>query len=287
MDASTGQWIFHLDSDGQVDVSEFGLLWERRHDFDLVLGMRIHRHDPLHRLILTRFTRAVVSLLARHWVRDGNVPFKLIRRSLYDHLRTDIPETAFAPSIMIVIGAHRSHARVAEIETTHLPRTHGRSTLRLKRLAVAVGRSFVETLDFSRRRLPRYRPTGERAELTCPPTHNTLRPRPTAWPSAVLVTGGAGFIGCNVVRRLVAAGLARHRARQPQPAVLGRERGASLEAELGDGVRVMVGDVADAYTVASAMGSARCHRAPGRPDGGDTLDRRPARATSSTTASAP
>jgi glycosyltransferase involved in cell wall biosynthesis len=156
MDASTGQWIFHLDSDGQVDVSEFGLLWEQRSNHDLVLGMRVHRHDPLHRLVLTRLTRAVVSLLARRWVRDGNVPFKLIRRSLYDHLRAAIPETAFAPSIMIVIGAHRSHARVAEIETTHLRRTHGRSTLRLKRLAVAVGRSLVETLDFSRRRLPAY-----------------------------------------------------------------------------------------------------------------------------------
>jgi hypothetical protein len=59
---------------------------------------------------------------------------------------------------MIVLGAHRSHARIAEIETTHLPRRHGKSTLRLKRLAVAVGRSAVETLNFSRRSVPRYEP---------------------------------------------------------------------------------------------------------------------------------
>jgi len=156
IDASSGEWIFHLDSDGQVDVSEFALLWARRFDNDLVLGMRVTRHDPLHRLVLTRLTRAVVSLLARHRVRDANVPFKLIRRSLYEHLRPFIPETAFAPSIMIVLGAMRSGARVAEIETTHLPRQHGTSTLHPRRLAVAVGRCTWETLNFSRRSVPRY-----------------------------------------------------------------------------------------------------------------------------------
>lgn len=156
MDASSGEWIFHLDSDGQVDVSEFSMLWALREDNDLVLGMRLTRHDPIHRLVLTRLTRIIVSVLARRWVRDANVPFKLIRRSLYAHLGPSIPETAFAPSIMMVLGAYRSGARIAEVETTHLPRRHGRSTLRLKRLTVAVGRSALETLNFSRRPVPPY-----------------------------------------------------------------------------------------------------------------------------------
>ena len=156
MDASTGEWIFHLDSDGQVDVTEFAMLWARRHDNDLVLGMRITRHDPLHRLVLTRLTRTVVSVLARHWVRDANVPFKLIRRDLYEHLRPSIPESAFAPSILVVLGAHRTRARIAEIETTHLPRRHGKSTLHPRRLARAVATSAIETLNFSRRAVPRY-----------------------------------------------------------------------------------------------------------------------------------
>ncbi|MCU1359049.1 MAG: glycosyl transferase family 2 [Ilumatobacteraceae bacterium] len=156
MDASLGEWIFHLDSDGQVDVSEFALLWALRDQNDLVLGMRVTRHDPVHRLVLTRLTRAMVSVLARHRVRDANVPFKLIHRSLYEHLRPSIPETTFAPSIMIVLGAHRNGARVAAVETTHLPRRHGKSTLHPRRLAAAVGRSALETIDFSRRSVPPY-----------------------------------------------------------------------------------------------------------------------------------
>lgn len=156
MDESTGAWIFHLDSDGQVDVSEFALLWSAREDNDLILGMRITRHDPRHRLVLTRLTRVMVSVLARHRIPDANVPFKLIRRSLFEHLGPYIPETAFAPSIMIVLGAHEAGAQVAEITTTHLPRRYDRSSLRRRRLAVAIRTSVVETLMFSRRSVPRY-----------------------------------------------------------------------------------------------------------------------------------
>jgi len=156
MDASTGAWLFHLDSDGQVDVSEFSLLWERRDAADLVLGVRVTRHDPLHRLLLTRLTRAMVSVLARRWVRDANVPFKLIRRSLYEHLRPSIPDDAFAPSILLVLGSHRAGARVVEVPTTHLPRTHGRSTLHPKRLALVVARCCRETVRFSGRRIAPY-----------------------------------------------------------------------------------------------------------------------------------
>lgn len=152
MDSSTGTWIFHIDSDGQVDPAEFERLWAHREDSDLVLGQRITRHDPRHRLMLTAITRRFVSVLARRRVPDANVPFKLIRRELYDHLASGIPATAFAPSILIVLGAFRSGADVTEVEITHLERVHGRSTLRLGRLAKAVLRSAIETLWFSVRR---------------------------------------------------------------------------------------------------------------------------------------
>ncbi len=149
-DESVGEWIFHIDSDGQVDVSEFGLLWAARERADLLLGMRLDRHDPWHRLVLTRFTRVVVSLMARRRVPDGNVPFKLVRRSLYLHLAPLMPASAFAPSLLLVIGAVRSQARLVELETTHLPRVHGASTLNVRRLAAAVVRATRETVAFGR-----------------------------------------------------------------------------------------------------------------------------------------
>lgn len=156
-DAARGEWIFQIDSDGQVDLAQFGDLWQRREDSDLLIGVRAVRHDPRHRLVLTAITRVIVSLLARRWLRDANVPFKLVRSSLIRHLAPYMPPDAFAPSILLALGAARSGARIAEMEIRHLPRLHGQSTLRVWRLARACLRSGWQTLVFSSRRLPSYR----------------------------------------------------------------------------------------------------------------------------------
>ncbi|MEQ1699466.1 MAG: glycosyltransferase family 2 protein [Ilumatobacteraceae bacterium] len=156
-DAAQGEWIFQIDSDGQVDLAEFAVLWAQRDSSDLLMGIRAVRHDPRHRLVLTAVTRTLVSLLARRRLRDANVPFKLVRTSLVRHLAPLMPADAFAPSILLALGAARSGARLAEVEIRHLPRPHGESTLRLGRLARACGRAGLQTLRFSVRRVPTYR----------------------------------------------------------------------------------------------------------------------------------
>jgi dolichol-phosphate mannosyltransferase len=156
IDESTGEWILHIDSDGQIELAEFSALWALAKDHDLILGVRAERHDPTHRLVLTRVTRLMASVMARRRVTDANTPFKLIRRSLFDHLSPTIHPNAFAPSILVVIGAHRSGARVGELAITHLERPHGRSTLRVGRLARAAVLSAFQTILFSVRRIPKY-----------------------------------------------------------------------------------------------------------------------------------
>ena len=81
---SRGEWIFQLDSDGQFEVADFWKLWEARTEADLVLGVRVDRSDPLHRLVLSRIIALAVSVLARRRLRDPNVPFRLVRRELWD-----------------------------------------------------------------------------------------------------------------------------------------------------------------------------------------------------------
>ncbi|MDO8361939.1 MAG: glycosyltransferase family 2 protein, partial [Actinomycetota bacterium] len=136
-DAAHGEWIFQIDSDAQVDLAQFAGFWNVREQSDLLMGVRATRHDPRHRLVLTRFTRLIVSLLARRHLRDANVPFKLVRSSLYRHVARRMPADAFAPSILLAVGAVRSGARITEMEIRHLPRLHGKSTLRVMRLARA------------------------------------------------------------------------------------------------------------------------------------------------------
>lgn len=174
IDAGNGEWVLHIDSDGQVDLTEFPTLWSARQHSDLVLGIRSHRQDPFHRRLLTRCTRLVVSALAGGRVRDANTPFKLFHRSLFEHLAPAIPGSVFAPSIMIVLGAYRSGATITEIETTHLARQHGQSTLRPARLARAVALSVVQTVLFQRQ------PIGTFART---PKHPGPRTQPVAFGS--------------------------------------------------------------------------------------------------------
>lgn len=148
IELSSGDWIFHIDSDGQFLAADFWKLWDRRHEADLVLGFRAVRHDPRHRLILTRVVRAMISLLAGHYIRDGNVPYRLLQRSLWADLSPLIGNDALAPSIMVSVGAAVRKRRILQIPVTHLARTHGVSTLRLGRLARFCGKALGQVLAY-------------------------------------------------------------------------------------------------------------------------------------------
>ena len=134
LDRARGEWIFQLDSDGQFRVDEFPLLWERRHHADLLLGVRLERHDPRHRLLLTRVVAAAVSALAARRVQDANTPFRLMRRETWEDVRPFVDPTALAPNILIAVGAIVRGWRIVEVPVTHLPREGGTSTLRALRL---------------------------------------------------------------------------------------------------------------------------------------------------------
>ncbi len=147
-DASTSDFTLTIDSDGKIDLGEFPNLWAATVTADLVLGARVDRGDPWHRRVVTGGTRALAIPLARRRLRDANTPFKLIRTSLLRHLTPGIPPDAFAPSVLLIVGACRSGARVVELPVRQLQRLHGRSTLDTRKLARAVTQCVRETMRY-------------------------------------------------------------------------------------------------------------------------------------------
>jgi dolichol-phosphate mannosyltransferase len=145
---ASGDWVFHVDSDGQFAVSDFAELWKRRHQFDLVLGRRVPRHDPVHRLVLSRVVAVAVSLVAGRRLRDPNVPFKLFRRTLWEDVRPFVSDGSLAPSILIAAGAVVRGWRVVEVPVSHRARPAGRSTLRALRLLGFSARGLGQLLRF-------------------------------------------------------------------------------------------------------------------------------------------
>ena len=148
IERADGSWVFHLDSDGQFVPGEFWDFWDRREQADLLLGVRVDRQDPRHRLLLTTVVRFVISLLVMKRIRDANVPFKLMSRAMLDDLRPLIDTAALAPSIMFVMGAALRGWNIKEIPVTHLARPHSASWLRLGKLARFSLRGLMEILSF-------------------------------------------------------------------------------------------------------------------------------------------
>ena len=107
--------------------------------------------------MLTKAVNALVSVIVRRRIRDANAGFKLISADLYRHLRATIPPHTFAPSLLLVIGAHRARARVVVVPVAHRPRPAGASSLRPWRLARAVATASRQTLRYAVARVPAFR----------------------------------------------------------------------------------------------------------------------------------
>jgi glycosyltransferase involved in cell wall biosynthesis len=134
-EAAEGDWLFQMDSDGQQLAAELWDLWALRGSADVVVGVRRGRSEGRHRDVVSAFARLAGRVAGAGRLRDVNVPFKLIRREVWEDLLPDVPATPVAPSLLIAIGARVRGWRVAEVEITHLPRRAGRSTVDLPALA--------------------------------------------------------------------------------------------------------------------------------------------------------
>jgi dolichol-phosphate mannosyltransferase len=156
MDRASGDWLFLLDSDRQIPTQAFWALWDARDGRDLLMGVRARRQDPLIRAVLSRVIRATVRVFFGVQLRDANVPFKLIRRTVWESARAVIPEGMLAPSLFLAVFARVRGDVVLELEVPHRARQSGVGSLRWARLARFSLRGFVQLMAF-RGRLKRCR----------------------------------------------------------------------------------------------------------------------------------
>jgi dolichol-phosphate mannosyltransferase len=159
-DSSDGEWLLQMDSDGQQVAAELWDLWALREQADLVVGVRRGRSEGRHRDAVSVLARLAARLAGGGRLRDVNVPFKLIRRELWEDLRGDIPARPVAPSLLIAVGASVRGWRVREVEISHLPRRAGSSTVDVPALVRLTAGALRELFRF-RRRVARREPRSE------------------------------------------------------------------------------------------------------------------------------
>ena len=143
-----GDYIFAIDSDYQHRPQEFWKLFTEIKDVDIATGLRSQRRDDYHRLIISKIANFLArTFFACPW-QDLNIPFKLFSHKGLKKLLPLIPENSLIPSIMIMVTAARTGARVSQVEVTHLPRTTGQCSLPGRRLILFCGRALAELIIF-------------------------------------------------------------------------------------------------------------------------------------------
>jgi dolichol-phosphate mannosyltransferase len=99
--AAAAQWVFQIDSDHQLDTAAFRTLWDNREDYDLLLAERKEKNATLPRQCISGVSKGIVRWLYGRGVRDVNTPYRLMRAQKLQEALEKIPETSFAPNILL------------------------------------------------------------------------------------------------------------------------------------------------------------------------------------------
>lgn len=140
-----GQFIFFCDSDCQFDLFELPLLLAWIDHYDMVIGYRQSRKDPIYRLINAWGWNMLVRLLLGLKVRDIDCAFKLFRREIFD--RIEINSVGAMVNTEILSRAVKLGFTIKEVPVTHYPRFHGRQTGAKLRV---IGKAFKELIRLHR-----------------------------------------------------------------------------------------------------------------------------------------
>ena len=148
------EWVFQTDSDDQFFQKDFDKLWRCRHKSNFILGNRLKRFDPLHRLILTKINVMLVAILFGCYIRDPNVPYRLMKIEYLKRLLRLLPKDVFAPNNILSILALKDGRNLISIPISHKERKTGKISI-VKWKLIKVCFKMVKDLAFFRLRLPR------------------------------------------------------------------------------------------------------------------------------------
>ena len=124
---SRGDAIALIDGDRQFRIADLAKLVELLSTNDAVLGYRIKRADPWHRLVVAKvYHRVLRSVFGLH-LRDVDCAMKLYRREVIDAIFPQLESrSAFISPELAIRSQHAGFTRITEVGVTHHPRVAGK-----------------------------------------------------------------------------------------------------------------------------------------------------------------
>ena len=123
MRAASKAYVLLSDGDGQFDPADCALLAAQVRDYDVVVGRRIRRADPVMRRLNGKAWSILMRLLFGLRVTDVDCGFKLFRRELTANLELEAKGAMITTELLAKLAGRG--ARITEVGIRHLPRLAG------------------------------------------------------------------------------------------------------------------------------------------------------------------
>ncbi len=121
--AARKPFVFWTDADNQFTFEDMRNLLALSDEAHLVIGHRIKRQDPPHRLLFAWGWNTLVNLLFGHTAKDVDCAFKLARKEVIDAIEVQSRGATFSAELLV--RAKRAGFGIREVGVRHFPRTHG------------------------------------------------------------------------------------------------------------------------------------------------------------------
>lgn len=146
--ACDATWIFQADSDGEIAPSYFAELWDKRDQYDFLLGLRKPYLVSLGRRFISRFAWFLGKIFYGVKVWDTNIPFRLYRSEKFAPLFNAIPEDSFTPNIVLSGASALLDLRSYEKRVVFSFRAAGESTIVRWKLIKAIVKAFGQLVTY-------------------------------------------------------------------------------------------------------------------------------------------
>lgn len=145
------EWVFQVDSDNEISPLYFKEFWEKRNDYDLIIGTRKGRGNSTIRRLMTFVAHRTVCLFYGKGIKDVNIPYRLMRQEAFGKYFQSIPSNTFTPNIILsgIAVKNKLKLMIVDVESTY--RATGISTLdsNIFKLMKISFQSFKEVITFA------------------------------------------------------------------------------------------------------------------------------------------
>ena len=122
IECSSGEIIGTLDADLQDDPKEIAKLIDLSDKFDLVIGWKKNRLDPLEKRIASKIFNFFIRVFSGLKIKDSNTGIKIFKREVADSLNLYGGRHRYIPLL-----AHQKNFSVGEVAVNHRKRKFGDS----------------------------------------------------------------------------------------------------------------------------------------------------------------